>query len=210
MSNITMISLASAFLLMACSSSPSGKSDAAPKTDGPSMIDASSDVSAVDGAPALDAAVDARTKADSKMADAAPPKGAYLLWQAPGGFAGRGPAFEALSDGTVRLWKSTVGMQPRATSNWDHQSKVPQVEIDALFAMLKAIDYTKLPHKGSNGWECYPSFHFEACTGCAAKKLNYVDALALQPEFDAIYKWISDRLKKIQVQLPGIYCVLMT
>ena len=47
----------------------------------------------------VDQGVEASVQGDAK-------KGAgYLLWQAPGGKAGTGPALEVRADGTVRFWK---------------------------------------------------------------------------------------------------------
>ena len=55
--------------------------------------------------------------------------------------------------------------------------------------------------------ECYPSLHYEPCSGCPPHAFGYHDADALRPEMTPVYAWLDQRLGSHQIQLPGGYCI---
>jgi hypothetical protein len=147
-------------------------------------------------------------KADAQKPDALVPViGEYLLWGAPGGFAGTGPALEVLSDGTVHLWEQASQPQPHKTSGWKTTVQLTPSETKAFFALLAAVNFSNLPHSGGPNFECYPFFYYEPCAKCAAKKVSYDNAGNLKPEMDAVYAWLDKRLQSTTISLPSTYCL---
>lgn len=132
----------------------------------------------------------------------------YVLWKAPGGAAGTGPALELVEDGTLRLWEQTSGQAAHGTTGWDYELSLTSSEQLQLANLLSDIDYGSLPHP-ETGFECYPSYHFES-TAAATVDLNYASATALTPEFDAVYAWldsyIATNAPDYEGWLPSSYC----
>jgi hypothetical protein len=134
----------------------------------------------------------------------------YVLWQAPGGGAGTGPALELLEDGTLRLWEQTTEFAPRDTTGWDHEFSLTFNEQLELVNLLSDVDYASLPHPATGG-ECYPSYYF-ASTVQSTVTLDYGKASALSPEFDTVYAWldayITTNAPDYQSWRPSSYCEL--
>ncbi len=132
----------------------------------------------------------------------------YVLWQAPGGAAGTGPALELLEDGTLRLWEQTAALTAHDTTGWDYEFSLGFEEQLELVNLLSDVDYAALPHPAT-GWECYPSYHFES-SAQSAVSLDYGSASALRPELDAVYVWldafVTARAPDYQSWLPSSYC----
>jgi hypothetical protein len=134
----------------------------------------------------------------------------YVLWQAPGGVAGTGPALELLEDGTLRLWEQTSALSARDTAGWDYEFALSFDEQLEIVNLLSDVDYSALPHPGTGG-ECYPSYYFES-TVQPSVSLSYANASALQPELDAVYVWldafVAAHAPDYQSWLPSTYCGL--
>ena len=131
----------------------------------------------------------------------APPRrpDAYLAWQAPGGFAGTGPAITVSGNGEVNMWGEIDGFPPA-----EGPEQVPrttyvlsETSVDELFGRWAATDTSTLPHATS--WaECYPSVWVRLCTDegtdeCAPTEINedYYRAEALAPEMEAVWQWFD-------------------
>jgi len=133
----------------------------------------------------------------------------YVLWKAPGGAAGTGPALELLEDGTLRLWEQTSGLTPHGTADWDYEFTLSHNEQLELVNLLSDIDYGSLPHPEAGG-ECYPTYYFES-TVQSTVTLGYGSASALSPEFDTVYGWIDAYITAnapdYQAWPPSSYCL---
>jgi hypothetical protein len=121
---------------------------------------------------------------------------ARLIWMAPGGVAGWGPALALDGYGNLRTWTAAAG-----SPDWDRQDPdyTEDMGIEAaneLFGLLDSIDFTGLPHDPQVAGECYPIFWllWEDCLGCVPIRLDYWSGLDLRPEFDTVYAWLNQRL----------------
>jgi hypothetical protein len=131
----------------------------------------------------------------------------YVLWQAPGGVAGTGPALELLEDGSLRLWQRTDPFSVRDTSGWDLALSLTPEENDELIGLFLAVDDSDLPHDVPFA-ECYPRVYFEG-PGDALMQIQYDGAAALSPEFDEVYAWLSSYLAANApgyTTVPAVYC----
>lgn len=137
-----------------------------------------------------------------------PPTWGYLLWQAPGGYAGQGPALEITRSGSTRLWREAAGLRPDATSGWDVVFRLPPEEVDALFTLLSKVSFEELPHKTSPAGECYPRFFYQRCAECVAVEIDYGQPGDLSPELDAVYAWLEANVapKAEGIPMPGSWC----
>jgi hypothetical protein len=132
----------------------------------------------------------------------------YILWQAPGGYAGQGPAVEILADGTVRLWDQISEQQAGKTAGWKKELKLSD-QVQQLFFLLDSIKTRDLPHKGSSGGECYPMLVYRPCANCAKQTIRYNVPADLLPEMQPVYNWFKDVLAKevgSSTELPPSYC----
>lgn len=117
---------------------------------------------------------------------------ALLVWQAPGGFAGTGPAVVVRGDGSVRIWHSVPAFDPEGEPDAppDAELDLGFSQVDQLFLRLEAADTSSLPHEG--GWaECYPSLYVRACEGCPELRLEYNATPQLRPELDCVMDWFG-------------------
>lgn len=146
------------------------------------------------------------TPVDALPPDAPLTTEGYLLWQAPGGFAGTGPAIELLRTGVLRIWKATSQLTPHQTAKWDRELALDPKDVRDLFALLRAVDYSKLPHKTGQWNECYPVFYFEPCTKCKSVELRYTTASELLPEMKAVYAAFDVPLKGLLYEPPSGFC----
>jgi len=134
---------------------------------------------------------------------------ALLLWSAPGGFAGTGPALRITGGGSAAF----VGEAPYdlawESATPDHAEELGIDAADELFDMLEAVDWSGLPHGGGGGADCYPSFYLRMCEGCDEIVLTYHTPGQLEPELTEVYSWLVTRLCRglERQQLPDSYCV---
>ena len=133
--------------------------------------------------------------------------GAYLLWQAPWGFAGWGPAVEVFGDGVVRVWEQTAAQRPLETAGWDRQMQLSRAEVQALFARLAQVDFAALPHPTDEWVECYPHLYFRLCSECPMRSFQYTLASQLRPEMNEVYAWFDERLGQEAYVSPSSYCM---
>jgi hypothetical protein len=145
---------------------------------------------------------------DAGAADAATPApGARMLWQAPGGFAGTGPAVMVDADGTVRVWDSTRGVElasPSAPSRTEHVT--PAAAAD-LFARWARVDRAGLPHAGGAG-ECSGLASYRACAdaSCRVDSVMFTAAAQITPEMNEVRSWFDDNLAGDTMAHPADYC----
>jgi hypothetical protein len=129
----------------------------------------------------------------------------YLLWQAPQGFAGTGPVIEITEQtggAQVHAAASVPQVLPHIKSLWyTTQITLGYADAAALFKLLDAVAYSKLPHKNTSQGECYPVFYCEGCGNAALHEFSYAGAVDLTPEMNAVYDFLWKTLKP---QLPGI------
>jgi hypothetical protein len=140
--------------------------------------------------------------------------GARLLWQAPGGFAGMGPALMVDGEGLVRSWNFVAGLPGLDDPTWsrtdyDYSENLGIEATNDFFALLEAVDHSVLPHPPGPWAECYPSLVFRTCSTCEAIGLDYNSAVDLLPEMRAVYEWLDERLCRglSASALPSDYCV---
>lgn len=133
--------------------------------------------------------------------------GAYLLWQAPWGFAGWGPAVEVLGSGIMHVWEQATGQTPFQTANWDREIQLSPGEVEMLLERLAQVDFAALPHP-TDGWvECYPRLYLRLCSDCPMRTLEYMLASQLQPEMNEVYAWFDERLGQDAYVSPSGYCM---
>jgi hypothetical protein len=129
--------------------------------------------------------------------------GARLTWQAPGGFAGHGPAVIVDDGGLVRVWDETPEFAPASTPATppDREIDLGFPRTDQLFLRILAAETAALPHDGP--WnECYPQFHFIECEGCDPIQIDYSTPSQIRPELDCVIEWFG-RLPGVD---PGAWC----
>jgi hypothetical protein len=140
---------------------------------------------------------------------ATPATGEYLLWQAPGGFAGTGPAVEVHGSGIVNLWTSTDGLTLHQATGWDVQIQLSGQEIDELFLLLANVDFASLPHPINIGVECYQRLELEPCSDCEPIVLEYELPDQLRPEMNEVYAWFDEKLANQPITPPSEFCAEM-
>jgi len=135
---------------------------------------------------------------------------ARLIWTAPGGFAGLGPALVIEGNGLAQHWSSSPGDPDPASTSPDYEKNLGTEETDELFRMLEAINYSALPHETMPGWDCYPSLQLSLCEGCETIRLDYNGVEELRPEMNLVYSWLNERLCRgvDALYLLGNYCWL--
>jgi hypothetical protein len=148
-------------------------------------------------------------ESDPSLRQCAAATDAYLLWQAPGGFAGTGPALELDGKGHLRAWKTTFTLQPHQTpSKADVDLTLSVSQTQKIWSSLAAVDFTKLPHPGGPGWECYPHLRYERSSWAKPIELDYSYAHQLEPELHPVYQLLSDILQPHDMTSPWVYCEL--
>ena len=117
---------------------------------------------------------------------------AQLLWQAPGGFAGTGPALIMSGAGRLELWFSTEGVNPG-----DRPAGAPDLVLDLhpdaagnLIQRALSAPLLGLPHEGAGG-ECYGMVSLQACSFCGWFSIPYTGAAQVEPELEAVWRWFD-------------------
>jgi len=140
---------------------------------------------------------------------------ARLIWMAPGGVAGWGPALHINGMGSLLSWNEAVGGPDWERPDPDYTEELGIAQANELFDLLAQVDFTALPHEPQFYGECYPVFWLEwaQCQGCEPIRLDYAAALDLQPELDPVYRWLDHRLCRPGTNdgypwaLPSQYCM---
>jgi hypothetical protein len=132
---------------------------------------------------------------------------AYLSWQAPYGFAGRGPAIIVRGDGNVRVWDSVSPFEPAgapsAAPSATHSLKAAQAA--ELFKLWASTDLASLPHPGG-GAECDAVVYVKMCASCDAQTLRYQQAKTLSPEMENVWSWFEKNLPNARSAQTRYYC----
>jgi len=134
--------------------------------------------------------------------------GARMLWQAPGGFTGMGPAVMVDADGTVRVWDTTRGVELASPSAPTRTLHVTEAAARELFSRWTMADRSSLPHSGSGG-ECSGRVAFRSCAdvSCRVESFNFNSAAQLAPELDPVRMWFEDNLAgETGSAHPATYC----
>ncbi|MFH2008904.1 MAG: hypothetical protein ABI333_20110 [bacterium] len=138
---------------------------------------------------------------------------ARLIWQAPGGFAGHGPALMVDGYGRLRLWVFAQYGLEWEVENHDFEEQLGPEAANELFDLLNEVDGSALPHPPQVTWDCYPVFRYLPCDACEEWRLDYASALDLLPEFQEIYDWLAlrlcraSRMQEARQLLPSTYCL---
>jgi hypothetical protein len=118
--------------------------------------------------------------------------GALMMWSAPGGFAGTGPAIVVTSRGAVLEWDNVGAFMPDGPypppSRTLHFSIA---ETDDLFNRWFNTPSPGLPHMVPGGNECYPSVYTRLCDTCTSRQINYNVPSAMLPEMDSVWAWFD-------------------
>jgi len=138
---------------------------------------------------------------DGAGADAAPLADAYattgttLIWQAPGGFIGQGPALEVLDDGTIHVWDQVMQFDPlQPPATFARTIQVSDSQIADLYARWSHTDTSSLPHPIGPAAEGYPSLYVRDCAVCTATTISYFGATQLEPEMESVWSWFDTAL----------------
>ncbi len=145
---------------------------------------------------------------DGGSADVTSASGARMLWQAPGGFAGTGPAVMVDADGTVRVWENSHGVDLASPSTPTRTLHVTEAAARDLFARWSMVDRSGLPHSGSAG-ECSGMASYRACgdASCRVEQVLFTNAAQLAPEMDRVRMWFDDALAgETSSAHPASYC----
>lgn len=146
---------------------------------------------------------------DGGIADASvKTSGARMLWQAPGGFTGMGPAVMVDADGTVRVWDTTRGVDLASPAAPTRTLNVTEAAARDLFSRWTMADRSSLPHSGSSG-ECSGRVSFRSCedASCRVESFNFSNAAQLAPELDPVRMWFEDNLaSETRSAHPATYC----
>jgi hypothetical protein len=146
--------------------------------------------------------------ADAGRSDGGAGAGARMLWQAPGGFAGTGPAVMVDADGTVRLWESASGVTLASPSEPTRTLHVTAGQAADLFARWAAVDRTGLPHSGGSA-DCYGVASYRPCDAidCRVESVMFQTAAQLSPELDPVRQWFDDVVvDRSTAAYPSRYC----
>jgi hypothetical protein len=132
---------------------------------------------------------------------------AYVLWFAPGGESGTGPALELLGTGKLRAWKSVAGLQAhKTTAKADVELQLTSTQTWQIFKALGSIDFSGLPHKNAPSWDCYPHLHYDRNASGLAVDFAYSYGSDLLPELKTVYALIDPLLKPSGIFSPSTYC----
>jgi len=145
---------------------------------------------------------------DGGAADVSSASGARMLWQAPGGFAGTGPAVMVDADGTVRVWENSRGVDLASPSTPTRTLHVTEAAASDLFARWSMVDRSVLPHRSSAG-ECSGMAVYRACgdASCRVEQVLFTNAAQLAPEMDPVRMWFDDNLAgEASSAHPASYC----
>jgi hypothetical protein len=134
---------------------------------------------------------------------------AYLAWEAPGGFAGTGPAVVVSGKGWADTWDNTPGFSsspetPPSSATGTYT--LTRAQTDDLFARVALVNMSSLPHPSSLGYECSPRLYFRLCEGCTATTLPYAVPQELEPEMDPVWLWFDQFLGSSAMTNPRNYC----
>lgn len=122
--------------------------------------------------------------------ESTPRPDATLLWQAPAGFAGTGPAIEVTS-GQIRLWE-TASYTPPDDLEPDAVITTSTQATDELFERWARIDVSSLPHDPDEpGNDCYPTVAVRLCSDCDETVVDYRIPTQLTPEMDEVFEWFD-------------------
>jgi hypothetical protein len=118
--------------------------------------------------------------------------GAVMAWQAPGGFAGTGPAVVVTSDGTVRVYRDVSQFDPTAPPPpADRTLRVSVSDSDALFMQWFNTSTPGLPHANSGVSDCYPRVYTRLCGSCTPRDIRYHAPTNLLPEMENVWRWFD-------------------
>lgn len=121
-----------------------------------------------------------------------PDRGAVMLWQAPGGFAGTGPAVRVRSDGEVWIWRSAPELMLTGTTPIPDSTLRVSPELAAdLFTRWDRVNLSGLPHGPSAAADCYPSVTVQRCATCMPVRLRYTSPAQLSPEMTEVWAWFD-------------------
>ncbi|MDB4931522.1 MAG: hypothetical protein JWM10_4006 [Myxococcaceae bacterium] len=146
--------------------------------------------------------------ADAGRADGGGSSGARMLWQAPGGFAGTGPAVMVDADGTVRVWDNARSVALASPADPTRTLHVTSAQASDLFARWAAVDRTGLPHSGGSA-DCYGVASYRPCDGidCRVETVMFQTAAQLAPEMDPVRGWFDEVLTDRPTSAyPNGYC----
>lgn len=152
--------------------------------------------------------VDGGVSTDAPTADVSTPDGgrpyatARMTWEAPGGFAGTGPAVEVLGDGTVNVWRSTRGFGTTMPEP-DETLHVSLPAVDDLFSKWEAVALDRLPHGPMRSADCYPRAAVTLCERCDVRELRYQHPDQLSPEMADVWAWFMVNTPET---LPSTFC----
>lgn len=139
---------------------------------------------------------------------------ARLIWEAPAGADGSGPAMEIDGYGRMRTWEQCHGILGSDAQKSDYEEDLGIEAANELFGLLAAVDFGGLPHPNTGWIECYPVLwlQWDDCDGCGHLQMSYVSAGDLRPELDTVYDWLDRRLCRpngnpdYPSTLPSDYC----
>lgn len=124
---------------------------------------------------------------------------AYLAWQAPGEFAGTGPAITVRGSGEVKMWDNIDDFVPADGPEQEPRTTyvLSESSVDELFSRWEATDTSSLPH--TTEWaNCFPSVWVRLCTDegsdeCEPTEIgeDYYRAEALEPEMEEVWRWFD-------------------
>lgn len=127
-----------------------------------------------------------------------------MLWQAPGGFAGTGPAVRVEDNGAVSIWTSVSELSLDGPSPApDRRLALSSYVVESLFSRWSRVDRRGLPHAPNVSSDCYPSVTARRCATCEAETLRYQGPAQLTPEMNEVWGWFEENLPDAQ---PGRYC----
>jgi hypothetical protein len=131
-----------------------------------------------------------------------------MTWQAPGGFAGTGPALAVFGDGSVHVWSSIPGFDPKTppTTAPSLTFTVTAAQLADLFARWAGTSLSGLPHPGG-GAECYATVFVSPCPTCETSTLSYNQDTQVSPEMMNVWNWFDTNLfSNGTAAYPRSYC----
>lgn len=133
--------------------------------------------------------------------ESTPRPDAVLLWQAPAGFAGTGPAIE-VTRGQIRLWE-TASYTPPDDLEPDAIITTSSQATDELFERWARAEVSSLPHEPDEpGADCYPTVSVRLCSDCDVTEIDYRHGWQLEPEMDEVFEWF-DAILGVASDLPA-------